>query len=261
MQKDNVLNDIDLNAIDNAADFIQEWWDSLAPKNTSSKNNKSIEVCIQLNKGIPSLKNRKENERNLLAHSPKLKEIADNSDAEINPLLNSIIKENFVPGLSKKYYIRNLSPSSDKIQFGIRPVRSEGDFCDKYLEENETLLFLGHRFITEEGEVGISIIDSIQIIQETEKKDFEAECELSFLPNPNPSDLNFTTLLASLPSIRKNAMDNLEQWKKYLDWRKEITNKQIHGAKYFDFEYNKETKTITFSLIFESKEVLEQEKR
>ncbi len=261
MQKDNVLNDIDLNAIDKAADFIQEWWDSLAPKNTSSKNNKSIEVCIQLNKGIPSLKNRKENERNLLAHSPKLKEIADNSDAEINPLLNSIIKENFVPGLSKKYYIRNLSPSSDKIQFGIRPVRSEGDFCDKYLEENETLLFLGHRFITEEGEVGISIIDSIQIIQETEKKDFEAECELSFLPNPNPSDLNFTTLLASLPSIRKNAMDNLEQWKKYLDWRKEITNKQIHGAKYFDFEYNKETKTITFSLIFESKEVFEKEKR
>lgn len=251
MQKNNVLNDID-----KAADFIQEWWDSLAPK-----NNKPIEVCIQLNRGNPSAKNRKENERNLLAHSPKLKEITDNSDAEINPLLNSIIKENFIQGLSKKCYIRNLSPSSDKIQFGIRPVRSEGDFCDKYLDENETLLFLGHRFITEEGEVGISIIDSIQIIQETEKKDFEAECELTSLPNPNPSDLSFTTLLASLPSIRKNAMDNLEQWKKYLDWRKEITNKQIHGAKYFDFEYNKETKIITFSLIFESKEVFEKEKR
>ena len=229
-------------------------------KSKFSEDNNPIEVCIRLNRGGGSLKRRKENERNLLSHTPKLEEIAEDSEEE-DPLLNSIIKEVFITGLSKKCYLRNLSPSSDKILFGIRPIRTEGDFCDRFLDENETLLFLGHRFITEEGEVGISIIDSIQIIQETEKKDYEAECELNIVPNPNPSNLSFTKLIAEIPSIRENTKKNLDQWKGYLKWRRQITNKQIHGAKYFNFKYNEENNTLTFALIFESKEVFEKEKR
>ena len=229
-------------------------------KSKFSEDNNPIEVCIRLNRGGGSLKRRKENERNLLSHTPKLEEISEDSEEE-DPLLNSIIKEVFITGLSKKCYLRNLSPSSDKILFGIRPIRTEGDFCDRFLDENETLLFLGHRFITEEGEVGISIIDSIQIIQETEKKDYEAECELNIVPNPNPSNLSFTKLIAEIPSIRENTKKNLDQWKGYLKWRRQITNKQIHGAKYFNFKYNEENNTLTFGLIFESKEAFEKEKR
>ena len=216
----------------------------------------SVNVCIRLNTGEKELQKRIENGNALLERCPKLKEL----EGEGEKLLDSILKEVFPAGFSKEVFIRNLS-SNNRISFGIRPIRSEGDFCNRYLDDNETLLFSGHRYFKGGNEVGISIIDSIQIVQETFKQSFEKDCKISVSPKPIPNDYMFTETIDSIESLRQNTERNLDEWSGYLKWRREIANKQIHGAKYFKFKYNEENNTLTFGLIFESKEVFEKEKR
>ena len=184
-----------------------------------------INVCIRINPGFLDEQKRKGNK--LIGHCSKLK------DFETDNLFDSIKKEVFPAGFSRRIFIRNLSASSEKISFGIRPVRTEGDFCDRYLDENETLLFVGHYH------VGICYIDSIQIVQETGRQDYETEQEIFVSPTPLPKDEGFINCVASLESLRQNTVKNLDEWQKYLCWRREIANKQIHGAKYFCFNFNK----------------------
>ena len=209
----------------------------------------AINICVQLNTGERDEQKRNENKNDLIARSPALRELGKDN------LLDSIIKEVFPAGLSKRVFIRNLSASSEKISFGIRPVRTEGDFCDRYFSENETLLFVGHYHI------GICYIDSIQIVQETGQQDYENEREIFVSPRPNPKDESFVNCIASLESLRQNAVKNLDEWQGYLKWRREIANKQIHGTKYFNFKYDDEKNCVTFGLIFESKEAFDKEKR
>lgn len=208
-----------------------------------------IKICLRLNSGERELQKRNENKNDLLSSCQKLR------DLETDNLLDSIIKEVFPVAFSKKVYIRNLSASSEKIAFGIRPVRTEGDFCDRYLgDENKTLLFAGHYHI------GICYIDSIQIVQETDLQDYESEREIFVSRIPLPQDEGFLDCVASLESLRKNTAKHLDEWQGYLRWRREIANKQLHGAKFFDFNFNKENRILTFGLIFKSKEYFDKEK-
>lgn len=220
-----------------------------------------IDVCIRPNNSDRDESKRNKNIKELYEQCPNFQSFSDIYLDEPKGSFSSIISKVFPAGFSINCYIRNLSASSDRIQFGIRLVRTEGDFCDQYLEDYQNLLFIGHRFIKDGNEIGISIIDSIHIIQETPILDFEKECELSISNKPLPENFDFSEFLATIPSIREHTVKNLNQWKEYLKWRREITNIQIHGSKYFNFKYNKENYTLTFGLIFESKEVFEKEKR
>lgn len=220
-----------------------------------------INVCIRQNTGEREKSKRNKSIKDIREQCPKFHDFSDTFLKKPEESFNFILHLVFPVALTKSCYVRNLSASSNKIQFGIRLVRTEGNFCDQYLEDYQNLLFIGHRFIKEGNEIGICVIDSIQIIQETPILDFEKECELLISNKPLPEDLAFTEFLASIPSIRENTMKNLDQWKGYLGWRREITNKQIHGAKYFNFKYNEENNTLTFGVIFESKEAFEKENR
>ena len=219
-------------------------------------------VCIRMNpnNNEKAETKRQKNIKDLLGQCQKFKEYKTASSSEIN-LLEIIKRGVFPDGFVKKVFIRNLTISSENPSFGIRPVRVDGDFCDRYLKEDETLLFQGHRYIKNGLEVGICVIDSIQIIQNTDKHDFEIECDLSMSPNPIPDDLGFTELLANLDPIRKHTQEKLEEWKGYLNWRREIANKQIHGAKFFNYRFDSETKVLTFNLIFDSKEIFDKCRR
>ena len=220
----------------------------------SHSDSENINVCIRLNTGNIDKQKREKNEKYLKNLCPKL------NDIKTDNLLEFILKENFPAGFSKEVFIRNLS-SNNRISFGIRPIRSGGDFCDRYLDDNETLLFSGHRYFKDGNEVGISIIDSIQIVQETSKQSFEKDCKISVSPKPITNDYMFTETIASIESLRQNTENNLDEWSGYLKWRREITNKQIHGAKFFNYKFNSETNTVTFGLLFESKETFDKEKR
>lgn len=215
----------------------------------------TLNVRMIFNKGERDEQKRKENVKTLLSRCPKLKEI--NTDN----LLNSILQECFPEGFTKEVFIRNLSVSSQRISFGLRLIRSEGDFCDRYLDDNQTLLFTGHRIQKEDGDVGVCSMDSIQIVQNTEKASFEAPYVLFINPKPLPRDVSFVMALGKLESIRLNTSKNLELWQEYLKWRRELANKQIHGAKYFSFKFNEEKNIIDFALIFKSKEDFDREKR
>ncbi|MCR4954024.1 MAG: AAA family ATPase [Treponema sp.] len=208
-----------------------------------------VKICIRLNVGNRDEQKRKENIKDLLTRCPKLRDLGTNN------LLDSVIKEVFPVGLPKHIFVRNLSASSERIAFGLRSVHEEGDFCERYLGANETFLFVGHRYN------GCAIIDSIQIVQKTDIQDYERETEILVIPRPNPSDETFVDCVASLDSLRAATVKNLQEWQLYLRWRREIANKQIHGAKYFDFKFDNENNTLTFGLIFESKAVFERENR
>ncbi|MCR5620382.1 MAG: AAA family ATPase [Treponema sp.] len=209
----------------------------------------NISICIRSNSGERGYKRRNENVENLLAYAPKLKELKTEN------LFDSMLQEIFPAGFTKRFFLRNMTASSERIAFGLRPVRTEGDFCERYLAENETLLFLGHYHI------GTCYIDSIQIVQETSQQDYEDKLELSISARPVPDKPEFLDAIAKLKSLKEDAIKKLGEWQDYLRWRREIANKQIHGAKYFNFEYNKDTNCLTFGLIFESKDAFDKEKR
>ncbi len=210
-------------------------------------------VCIRINTGEHDEGKRRENANELKKKCPALRDWQ--KETQFENLLDAITKEMFPAGFPKSAYLRNLSGNGDRISFGIRPVKSEGDFIDRYFEENQTLLFKGHIHI------GICYIDSIQIVQNTEMQDFESEQELFIAPHPLPDDNGFADCILSLESQRTETTKKLEEWRGYLKWRREIANKQIHGAKYFERHYDSEKKCVVFGLLFESKEAFDKEKR
>jgi len=208
-----------------------------------------IRVCIRINTGEKDADKRKKNEKELKKLCPSF------NDLQTENLLDSIIKEVFPAGFEKRILIRNLTSQENNIQFGIRPIRNEGDFIDRNLASGQTLLFIGHRYNA------VSIIDSIQIIQDTEKHEYEAEITVSVSPKPLPDDTSFIDSVANLESIRNASAKQLAAWSDYLKWRREIANKRIHGAKYFNFKYDADSKCVIFGLLFPSKEVFDKEKR
>ncbi len=181
-----------------------------------------LRVCIRADN------NPKQSVEELYSMVPSL-------NGEDNPH-DVLVREVFPAGFRKNVAIRNLtSDEKQRIMFAIIPRRTSGDFIDRNLEAEETFLFVGHRLN------GISYIDRIEIIPEMPLPEYEKEAEIYVHPSPLPNDEGFVDFLQSIPSLKVASTRQLEEWRGFLRWKKELTQRQIHGAKFFASRYDQES--------------------
>lgn len=213
-------------------------------------------ICIRLNDSEDSRKNRiKASEDVLSKRFPKLKEIP--SGDRMQKILDGMFPE----GFSKQMYIRNLTFTGrsgyDVKILGIRPERTPGDFMEAYLPNNVSLLVKGHIAGKE------FIVDSVHEVLDTEQLDFEVNVIAT--PYTNPERIiggNFLyDILDAAGSLTEYTGEKLEEWSEYLNWKRELANRQINGCKYYKVAFDEEKRRLNFWLVFNSQDLFKTFKK
>ena len=204
-------------------------------------------ICIRLNNNIEKNERLKKSEEILLKKFPKLKKLPTDNRMQL------ILEGMFPEGFEKQMYIRNLTFTNEngenKKLLGIRPKRTPGDFMEDYLPDKVSLLFKG-RVVSKEF-----IVDSVFEIMDTELLSFEVGAIATPYRTPERICANFLyDILVNANSVTKYTGEKLEEWKKYLAWKRELASRQIYGCKYFKVGFDREKKRLVFCLIFKNQE-------
>lgn len=233
--------------------YEEEYYDEIDEyDNTDVIDNSNLifynkNICIRLNNNIEKNERLKKSEETLLKKFPKLKELPTDNRMQL------ILEGMFPEGFEKQMYIRNLTFTNEngenKKLLGIRPKRTPGDFMENYLPDEVSLLFKG-RVVSKEF-----IVDSVFEIMDTELLSFEVGAIATPYRTPERIRANFLyDILVNANSVTKYTGEKLEEWKKYLAWKRELASRQIYGCKYFKVGFDREKKRLVFCLIFKNQE-------
>ena len=204
-------------------------------------------ICIRLNDNEEKNFRLKNSESALIRRFPKLEKLS----SEIR--MQQILEGMFPEGFQRQMYIRNLTFTNksgyDIKLLGIRPERTPGDFMEDYLPDAVSLLFKGHI----SGKM--FVVDSVFEVMDTEQLDFEVDVVATPYRTPEMIGANFLyDILDNAGSLTEYTGEKLEEWKQYLDWKKELASRQIYGCKYFKVGFDEEKKRLIFWLVFKDKE-------
>ena len=233
--------------------YEEEYYDEIDEyDNTDVIDNSNLhfyneDICIRLNNNIGKNERLKKSEETLLKKFPKLKELPAGNRMQL------ILEGMFPEGFEKQIYIRNLTFTNEngenKKLLGIRPKRTPGDFIEDYLPDEVSLLFKG-RVVAKEF-----IVDSVFEIMDTELLSFEVGAIATPYRTPERIYANFLyDILDDADSLTEYTGEKLEEWKKYLAWKKELASRQIYGCKYFKVGFDREKKKLVFWLIFKNQD-------
>ena len=211
-------------------------------------------ICIRLNDENERRNRLKTSQVNLLKKFPKLYELPSET------LMQIILDGVFTEGFQKQMYIRNLTFTHkngyDIKVLGIRPERTPGDFLEDYLPNNVSLLFKGHI----SGKV--FRVDSVFEVMDTEQLDFEVDVNATPYRTPDKIRMNFLyDILANAGSLTQYTEEKLEEWNQYLDWKKELANRQIYGCKFFKIGFDEKEMRLNFWLVFENQDIFKAFKK
>ena len=211
-------------------------------------------ICIRLNDENERRNRLKTSQVNLLKKFPKLYELPSET------LMQNILDGVFTEGFQKQMYIRNLTFTHkngyDIKVLGIRPERTPGDFLEDYLPNNVSLLFKGHI----SGKV--FRVDSVFEVMDTEQLDFEVDVNVTPYRTPDKIRMNFLyDILANAGSLTQYTEEKLEEWNQYLDWKKELANRQIYGCKFFKIGFDEKQMRLNFWLVFENQDIFKAFKK
>ena len=233
--------------IDEYSEEYDEYYDNTDVIDNSNLIFYNKNICIRLNNNIEKNERLKKSEETLLKKFPKLKKLPTDNRMQL------ILEGMFPEGFEKQMYIRNLTFTNEngenKKLLGIRPKRTPGDFMEDYLPDQVSLLFKG-RVVSKEF-----IVDSVFEIMDTELLSFEVGAIATPYWTPERIRANFLyDILVNANSVTKYTGEKLEEWKKYLAWKRELASRQIYGCKYFKVGFDREKKRLVFCLIFKNQE-------
>ena len=211
-------------------------------------------ICIRLNDENKRRNRLKTSQINLLKKFSKLYELPSET------LMQNILDGVFTEGFQKQMYIRNLTFTHkngyDIKVLGIRPERTPGDFLEDYLPNNVSLLFKGHIAGKEFR------VDSVYEVMDTEQLDFEVDVNATPYRTPDKIRMNFLyDILANAGSLTQYTEEKLEEWNQYLDWKKELANRQIYGCKFFKIGFDENKMRLNFWLVFENQDIFKAFKK
>ena len=203
-------------------------------------------ICIKLtdNDRNNRLKN---SETALIKKFPKLRELSSGNR------MQQILEGMFPEGFQKEMYVRNLTFTSQKGYdvklLGIRPERTPGDLMEAYLPKDVSLLFKG-RIAGKEF-----LVESVYEVADTERLKFEVFVTATPYRSPERIGSNFLyDILDTAGSLTEYTGEKLEEWKEYLQWKKQLVNRQIYGCKYYKVDFDEKKKKLNFWLVFENQE-------
>ena len=204
-------------------------------------------ICILLNNNEEKNRRLKNSETALMKKFPKLKELPSENR------MQQILEGMFPEGFQKQMYVRNLTFTNkrghDVKLLGIRPERTPGDFMEDYLPNDVSLLFKGHIAGKE------FVVDSVFEVMDTEQLEFEVNVVATPYRTPERIRANFLyDILDDAGSLTEYTGEKLEEWKQYLEWKRELASRQIYGCKYFKVGFDEEKRRLNFWLVFEDED-------
>ena len=210
-------------------------------------------ICIRLNENEEKNFRLKNSEIALVKRFSKLKELSSENR------MQQILEGMFPEGFQKQMYVRNLTFNKNGHEvklLGIRPERTPGDFMEDYLPNEVSLLFKGHIAGKE------FIVDSVFEVIDTEQLDFEVDVVATPYRTPERIGANFLyDILDDAGSLTEYTEEKLEEWKQYLNWKRELASRQIYGCKYFKVGFDEEKKRLNFWLVFEEQDTFKAFKK
>lgn len=208
-------------------------------------------ICLLLSDDNDRLQ---KSEYALMKRFPKLKELSSENR------MQQILEGMFPEGFQKQMFVRNLSFEANNGYnvklLGIRPQRTPNDFMSDYLPEGMSLLFKG-RIAGKEF-----IVNSVFEIADTEQLDYEVDVLATPYRTSERIRANFLyEILDRAGSLVEHTSQQLEEWKQYLDWKRELAGRQIYGCKYFKVALDEKKKKLNFWLAFQDQDAFKVFKR
>ena len=176
-----------------------------------------------------------------------------------NKKLNYLLEKCFLEGYNNTCYFTNAShtyinkkgEAKESRKLYLRPKKTI--FLEENISDDLTLSFRGY------VSIGFFVINEIVVIGNYEGcKEFETEINITPYHTNIPRgrrDEYLNELIDSTKnkSIAEHLNRNLEDWSKYLDWRKELVKIRLVGIKYFNFYFDEDKQYIIFHLAAPSK--------
>ncbi|MEI0445721.1 AAA domain-containing protein [Brachyspira intermedia] len=176
-----------------------------------------------------------------------------------NEKLSLLLRECFIENYNNTCYFTNASHTyidkkgaeRESRKLYLRPQKTR--FLEDNISDDLTLSFRGYISI------GFFVINEIVIIGNYEgKKEYEEE----IIVKPYHANIPAGHRGVYLNELIDSTMDksiaihlnkNLENWSRYLDWRKELVKIRLVGIKYFNFYFDEDKQHIIFHLVAPSK--------
>lgn len=176
-----------------------------------------------------------------------------------NEKLSLLLRECFIENYNNTCYFTNASHTyidkkgaeRESRKLYLRPQKTR--FLEDNISDDLTLSFRGYI------SMGFFVINEIVIIGNYEgKKEYEEE----IIVRPYHANIPAGHRGGYLNELIDSTMDksiaihlnkNLENWSRYLDWRKELVKIRLVGIKYFNFYFDEDKQHIIFHLVAPSK--------
>lgn len=207
---------------------------------------------VQNNRSNHSLQN---DMKNLLRKYPGF----GMDDAVPADFFDAVIKNVFRDGISQDTFVRNYTFSDSNTKnpkLAIRYKRVPYDYLSNILFPiNKTLLFKG--FVSG----NYFIVDGVSEQYDEELLSYEVPCRITRYDDATRvkgSGGNFLFDLAdAAASLNEHTKERLKEWKDYINWRRTIVKKRMHGVRYVSVE-NKDG-NLAFVLQFPDKDSYDAE--
>lgn len=180
-------------------------------------------------------------------------------DAVPADFFDAVIKNVFRDGISQDTFVRNYTFSDSNTKnpkLAIRYKRVPYDYLSNILFPiNKTLLFKG--FVRG----NYFIVDGVSEQYDEELLSYEVPCRITRYDDATRvkgSGGNFLFDLAdAAASLNEHTKERLKEWKDYINWRRTIVKKRMHGVRYVSVE-NKDG-NLAFVLQFPDKDSYDAE--
>lgn len=211
-------------------------------------------LCIKANDRVPN--NRinwlQNNKKDLLKKYPGF----GMEDAVAADFFDEIIKKIFIDGIAQDAFVRNYTLDGSKnLKLAIRPKRILHDYLSNILPDNKSLLFKGY------VSGNYFVVDGVTEQYDEGLLPYEVECRITRYDDESRvrgAGGNFLYDLENdAVSLNEHTIERLKEWKEYLNWRRTIVKKRMHGARYVKVE-NKNG-NLAFTMQFPDKESYDAE--
>lgn len=216
--------------------------------------NTSNPLCIKANDRVPNNRPNwlQSNKDNLLKKYPAFGMV----ETTAADFFDEIIKKVFIDGIARDTFVRNYTfDDANSLKLAIRPQRIPHDYLSNVMPENKTLLFKGY------VNGNYFVVDGVSEQYDEELLSYEVPCRITRYDDDSRvrgSGGNFLYDLAdATASLNEHTKERLLEWKNYIQWRRTIVKKRMHGARYVNV--GMKDGNLAFTLQFPSKEAYEAE--
>jgi hypothetical protein len=174
-----------------------------------------------------------------------------------NSLLGSLVRHLFFPDEPRTFWVSNTSLKYEYFDLTLRPVERSAQLN---LPPHLNLAIRGHLFPPDHPRPQL-VVDRVMEVLQSPKRPFESELTVNCMLSGDHNHNNALTddFLLSLPAISLETREKLRHWREYLEWKREIIEREISGVRYLQPEVGKQH--LSFLIVCEHKNELEEVER